>query len=190
MASFVKVGLLLVLVVVFAGLNLSSAAKIYTVGDSIGWTIQNSPNYTAWAAGKPFHKGDIVYFKYNKQFHNVEEVTKADYNSCKNGSPLATYSTGNDSITIKTAGHHYFICGVPGHCQIGQKVDIFVEGGKATAPASSAAPSPSLSPAFIPSTAPSASSALAPSSGAQLSVTLSTIIEVATMTSAIVLMGL
>ncbi|PKU88106.1 mavicyanin [Dendrobium catenatum] len=189
MASFVKVGLLLVVVVVFAGLNLS-AAKIYTVGDSIGWTILNSPNYTAWAAGKPFREGDTVYFKYNKQFHNVLEVSKADYNSCKSSSPSATYSTGNDSITIKTAGHHYFICGIPGHCQIGQKVDIFVGGGKATAPASSAAPSPSLSPAFIPSTAPSASAAQAPSSGAQLPLALSTIIEVATMTSAIVLMGL
>ncbi|KAH0454403.1 hypothetical protein IEQ34_016327 [Dendrobium chrysotoxum] len=189
MASFVKVGLLLVVVAVFAGLNLS-AAKLYTVGDSIGWTILNNPNYTAWASGKTFHEGDILYFKYNKQFHNVLEVTKEDYNSCKSGSPSATYSTGNDSITIKTAGHHYFICGFPGHCQIGQKVDIFVGGGKAPAPASSAAPSASLSPAFIPSTAPSASSALAPSSGAQLSVALSTIIEVVTMTSAIVLMGL
>ncbi|KAH0454405.1 hypothetical protein IEQ34_016329 [Dendrobium chrysotoxum] len=59
MASFVKVGLLLVVVAVFAGLNLS-AAKLYTVGDSIGWTILNNPNYTAWASGKTFHEGDIL----------------------------------------------------------------------------------------------------------------------------------
>ncbi|XP_020580006.1 mavicyanin-like [Phalaenopsis equestris] len=189
MASFLKVGLILAAFFVFAGLN-SSAAKIYTVGDSIGWTILNSPNYTAWAASKTFHVGDIVTFNYNKQFHNVLEVSKADYNACTNHSTLAMYFSGKDSITIKTAGHHYYICGVPGHCQLGQKVDIFVGGGKASAPSSSAAPSPSASPAFAPSTGPSSSnSALAPSTGAHLSTTLAMIIGVMAMASATVLIG-
>lgn len=189
MAFLDKAGLLLAVAAVFAGLNLSSA-KVYTVGGSMGWTILNSPNYTAWAAGKSFHEDDMLKFNYNKQFHNVLEVDKADYNACKNDSALATYTTGNDSITLNSAGHHYYICGFPGHCQIGQKVDIFVEGGEPTAPSSSAAPSPSVSPARITSPGPSSGNfAPAPSAGVCLSVALSMIIKVTTMVSAIVLLG-
>lgn len=84
-------------------------------------------------------------FEYNKSFHNVLEVTKAEYNACNASSPIATYATGNDSITIKTKGHHYFLCGFPGHCTIGQKVDIYIPKSSSAAPSTSpaAAPSPS-----------------------------------------------
>nr|GLL41767.1 mavicyanin-like isoform X1 [Ipomoea trifida] len=67
-------------------------------------------------------------FEYNPQLHNVMQVTHAMYKSCNASSPIATYTTGNDSITIKSGGHHFFLCGVPGHCQSGQKVDINVVG--------------------------------------------------------------
>ncbi|KAK8961550.1 hypothetical protein KSP40_PGU013410 [Platanthera guangdongensis] len=149
MASLMKLVFVVVVLVILAGKS-ASAAKVYTVGDSIGWTILNNPNYTAWVSGKTFHAGDTIVFKYNKQFHNVLEVTKADYAACKNGSPLAEYTTGDDSITLKTAGHHYFICGVPGHCQLGQKVDISTVGGKASAPT----PAPSGAPSTVPGAAP------------------------------------
>ncbi|RWW61879.1 hypothetical protein BHE74_00031037 [Ensete ventricosum] len=92
----------------------------------------------------------LAVFEYNKSFHNVLEVSKADYRSCNAASPVATFATGNDSITIKTTGHHYFICGIPGHCSGGQKVDI-----KVAKSAFSAAPS--TSPAASPSTSPAAS---------------------------------
>lgn len=65
-------------------------------------------------------------FEYNPQFHNVMRVTHAMYRACNTSAPLATFTTGNDSITITTKGHHFFFCGVPGHCQSGQKVDINV----------------------------------------------------------------
>ncbi|KAJ6430032.1 hypothetical protein OIU84_021445 [Salix udensis] len=63
----------------------------------------------------------VSVFEYNAQFHNVMRVTHAMYKACNTSAPLATYTTGNDSITIKTRGHHFFFCGVPGHCQAGQK---------------------------------------------------------------------
>ncbi|CAN6168499.1 unnamed protein product, partial [Urochloa humidicola] len=123
-------------VTVLAGV---ASAAVYEVGDKIGWTIMGNPNYTAWAASKTFHKNDVVVFTYNKQFHNVMAVSKADYKNCDPSKPIATWSTGNDSVVLNTTGHHYFLCGFPGHCGIGQKVDIRVASSSA---ASSPAPAP------------------------------------------------
>ena len=61
-------------------------------------------------------------------------VTHPMYRACNVSAPLATYTTGNDSINITTKGHHYFFCGVPGHCQAGQKVDINVLRTSETSP--------------------------------------------------------
>lgn len=99
-------------------------------------------------------------FTYLKQFHNVMAVSKAGYKNCDASKPIATWSTGNDSVVLNTTGHHYFLCGVTGHCAAGQKVDINVL-------ASSAAPSesPSMAPAPAGGSAPggSGSAAAAPS---------------------------
>lgn len=62
------------------------------------------------------------------------------YNSCNisEGTPLETFNTGNDSVKLNSYGHNLFICGFPGHCQKGQKVDINVIRVTATqSPASS-----------------------------------------------------
>lgn len=81
-------------------------------------------------------------FEYSAQFHNVMRVTHAMYRACNATAPIATYTTGNDSIKITTKGHHFFFCGVPGHCQAGQKVDINV---LRTTTTSETAPTPSPS---------------------------------------------
>ncbi|THU46937.1 hypothetical protein C4D60_Mb09t10220 [Musa balbisiana] len=135
-------GLVALLLVAGAG---PAEGAVYKVGDSAGWTIMGSPNYTAWALSKNFHAGDTIVFEYNKSFHDVLEVTKAEYNACNASSPIATYATGNDSITIKTKGHHYFLCGFPGHCAIGQKVDIYIPKSSSAAPSTSPAAAPSTS---------------------------------------------
>ncbi|KAK3190020.1 hypothetical protein Dsin_029581 [Dipteronia sinensis] len=103
-----------------------SSAAVYKVGDSAGWTTIGNVDYKMWAATKTFQVGDIIHFEYNSQFHNVMRVTHPMYRACNGSAPLATYTTGNDSITITARGHHFFFCGVPGHCQAGQKVDINV----------------------------------------------------------------
>ncbi|CAN1852270.1 unnamed protein product [Linum perenne] len=125
-----------------AVLVIQAHGALHKVGDSVGWTIIGSPDYEQWAAAKTFQLGDVVrksyvtpnlpcfslicYILYNPQFHNVMKVTHAMYRACNASAPLETYTTGNDSITITTRGHHFFICGVPGHCLSGQKVDINV----------------------------------------------------------------
>ncbi|KAJ6820587.1 putative mavicyanin isoform X1 [Iris pallida] len=119
----------------------SSSAAVYTVGDKQGWTTMGTPNYTAWAEEVlPCRRHSV--FLYNNTFHNVVEVKKSDYDACTVKSAIETHATGKDSITIKTAGTHYYLCGFPGHCAIGQKVAIAASAGKSVAPAPSAAPSP------------------------------------------------
>ncbi|XP_011026225.1 PREDICTED: mavicyanin-like [Populus euphratica] len=133
-------------------------AAVYKVGDSTGWTTIGNFDYKKWSATKTFQVHDIILFEYNAQFHNVMRVTHAMYKACNTSAPLATYTTGNDSITIKTRGHHFFFCGVPGHCQAGQKVDINVPQSNEMAPASSVSSSESSPPvpsAKVPGPAPS-----------------------------------
>lgn len=94
-------------------------------------------------------------FEYNPNFHNVLHVNHSDFQSCKFTAPIATYSTGKESITIKQPGHYYYICGIPGHCDVGQKVDIRVTGSS----------KPSLSPGPTPRSSPSPSTEVPLSGG-------------------------
>ncbi|XP_047308334.1 mavicyanin-like [Impatiens glandulifera] len=105
---------------------ITGAAVVYRVGDSAGWTTIGNVDYKLWAATKTFQVGDIIRFEYNPQFHKVMQVTHRHYRSCNTTHPIATHTSGNDSISIASHSHHFFLCGVPGHCQSGQKVDINV----------------------------------------------------------------
>ncbi|KAE8675197.1 Stellacyanin [Hibiscus syriacus] len=137
-----------VLMLAFVGVSLGAVHK---VGDSTGWTSLGNINYLKWASSKAFHVGDSLLFEYNPQFHNVMQVTHNDYQSCNGTSAIASYTSGSDSVTLKRTGHFYFLCGVPGHCQAGQKVDVLV---KPSSKGPAASPSPSTlgsSPANSPS---------------------------------------
>ncbi|KAI3908829.1 hypothetical protein MKW98_029379 [Papaver atlanticum] len=127
----------------------SSMAATYDVGDASGWTLMGGVNYNEWASSKTFHAGDTLRFVYNRDFHNVLQVTSSDYESCTTTAPLATYATGNDAIPIMGEDDHfYFICGIPGHCEMDQKVDIQVVAQvPAISPPSATPPSPSKSSA-------------------------------------------
>ncbi|OMP06143.1 Plastocyanin-like protein [Corchorus olitorius] len=138
-----KTTILAFLLTMLALLGLSLGA-VHKVGDSSGWTIMGDTDYTNWASARTFHVGDSLLFEYNSEFHDVVEVSHDDFQSCKGTSGIATYASGSDTITLERPGHYYFLCGVPGHCQIGQRVDILVQ------PASSIN-SPSTSPCALPS---------------------------------------
>jgi plastocyanin len=144
----------------------------YTVGDTLGWTIPpngSAAAYTSWASRKSFKVGDVLVFNFQLSAHNVEEVTKAKYDSCSSVSPIATFSTPPVRVTLNKTGTHYYICGVPGHCSAGQKLTIKVGGGSsssspATSPSPAASsPSPSAG-ATSPSDSPSGSTGSVPSS--------------------------
>ncbi|GLJ32831.1 hypothetical protein SUGI_0661230 [Cryptomeria japonica] len=118
----------------------------YNVGDSTGWIV-GPVNYTIWAASNQFHVGDTLVFSYDKQFHNVVEVTKEKYDKCTSAAPLAYYNDGNTTVVLKKQGSHYYICGFPGHCVAGQKVKITVLPLPAAGPSPPPAPAPS--PPFV-----------------------------------------
>ncbi|XP_021900037.1 mavicyanin-like [Carica papaya] len=100
-----------------------SLGAVHKVGDSAGWSP--AADYQKWASSNTFHVGDTLVFEYNKQLHNVKQVKREDFESCNAASPIATYTTGSDSISLKSRGDYYF-CGFAGHCQAGQKVHVKV----------------------------------------------------------------
>lgn len=163
----------MVLLVLSAAVQVSVAA-VYKVGDSAGWTTIGNVDYKQWAATKNFQVGDVILFEYNPQFHNVMQVTHPQYQACNASSPIATHTTGNDSITITTHGHHLFLCGVPGHCQAGQRVDINVI-RTSLAPT----PSPAPSPPAVPTPAPASNAAALLYNSNRLVGDLGTVIAVA-----------
>ncbi|XP_028771636.1 mavicyanin-like [Neltuma alba] len=119
---------LLITMIMMMKMAIMSNAAVYKVGGSDGWTSIGRVDYKNWAASKNFQVGDTIIFEYNPQYHNVMRVAYEMYKSCNvsEGTPLVTFSTGNDSIKLNHYGHHLFMCGFPGHCQKGQKVDINV----------------------------------------------------------------
>lgn len=136
-------GMVMALALALAGMVATSSAAVYQVGGSSGWTILGNVNYADWAGKQTFKVGDVIEFKYPQGIHNVLEVNKADYSSCTNSTPIATHTSGDDKVTIKSPGHRFFICGVPGHCAAGQKLNVRVL--KTQKPRSSEAPSPAPS---------------------------------------------
>ncbi|KAM7478410.1 hypothetical protein LguiA_026623 [Lonicera macranthoides] len=139
-----------------------ASGVVYKVGDSLGWTNIGNFDYKAWSSNKTFHVGDTIVFNYNKQFHNVLRVTHQQFRDCNNTAPIATFTSGTDSFSVRRPGHYYFICGVSDHCQTGQKVDIRVPKFPSPAPAPFAPvvplPSPGMAPAVAPAPKKSGSS--------------------------------
>ncbi|XVE95247.1 hypothetical protein REPUB_Repub02eG0079800 [Reevesia pubescens] len=125
-SSLGMVCLLLVLCMV-----VPSLAIVYTVGDTSGWTT--GVDYTTWTNGKTFKVGDSLVFNYPTS-HTVDEVSSSDYSTCTVGNAITTDNSGATTFALKTAGTHYFICGVIGHCGNGMKLAVKVESGSSTTP--------------------------------------------------------
>ncbi|KAL6194595.1 hypothetical protein ACLB2K_035677 [Fragaria x ananassa] len=141
----------------------AAAGAAYEVGGPDGWII--GTDYHQWSSSKEFHVGDTLLFSYSP-YHNVIEVTKQGFESCDPNSPIVAYDSGSDSITLERPGHYYFLCGIPGHCNVGQKVEVVVSSlpTPADSPVSSPSPTPSgLASPSTPSAAPSSSPSSTPS---------------------------
>ncbi|KAF9687351.1 hypothetical protein SADUNF_Sadunf02G0084600 [Salix dunnii] len=137
MASFHSGSVFCVILVVLC-MAVPILAKGHTVGDSSGWAI--GMDYSTWTSGKTFSVGDSLVFNYGGG-HTVDEVSASDYSTCTTGNAITSDSSGATTITLKTAGTHYFICGVPGHCGSGMKLAVTVAAaGSSTTPSSSETP--------------------------------------------------
>ncbi|XP_010484775.1 PREDICTED: mavicyanin-like [Camelina sativa] len=152
---------LLILVALF---GVAVGGTIHKVGDSNGWTKMG--DYDAWASSRTFQVGDSLLFTYNNNFHDVTEVTYNDFEMCESSKPLMKYTSGSDSISLTKPGLKQFICGVPGHCKSGQKLQIHVlptSLGPVTAPVPRPVRSPSSSSSPSPANAPQYQHQMAPS---------------------------
>ncbi|XP_062213164.1 blue copper protein 1a-like [Phragmites australis] len=124
------------------------------VGDESGWSL--GFNYSAWAETKRFEVGDTLVFKYTSPSHTVVEVGGVDFAACNKPGDATKLATGEDRVTLDTAGRRWFVCGVGEHCQKGMKLKISVlaaDEGTGVAPAlapgspSTTPPPPASSPA-------------------------------------------
>ncbi|KAI3896706.1 hypothetical protein MKW98_009559 [Papaver atlanticum] len=142
--------------IALAVLCVASTAEVYMVGDDHGWNINSLAYYKEWYASKAFKIGDSIVFEYAPERHNVVQVTYENYNKCNASSPIKTFNSGKDTIPIKANGHYFYICGIPNHCGMGQKVNIRVVSRDSpvtpTPPSGITVPS-SSTPAPPPSTA-------------------------------------
>ncbi|KAK9748182.1 hypothetical protein RND81_02G041700 [Saponaria officinalis] len=99
----------------------------FMVGDSKGWGVPPSkePNsYNLWAEKKRFKVNDTLEFQYKKD--SIMIVNEAEYEKCKTSSPLFFSNNGNTAIALNRSGLFYFISGVTGHCERGQKMVVKV----------------------------------------------------------------
>ncbi|XP_013740457.1 uclacyanin 1-like [Brassica napus] len=149
MASREMLIIISVLATTFIGL---AVATDHTIGGPSGWTV--GANLKTWAAGQTFSVGDNLVFAYPSAFHDVVEVTKPEYDSCQAVKPLITFANGNSIVPLTTPGKRYFICGMPGHCTQGMKLEVNV------VPAANTAPTAPLSNSVTSLNAPSPSSVL------------------------------
>ncbi|XP_010510046.1 PREDICTED: uclacyanin 1-like [Camelina sativa] len=144
---------MLIIIAVLATTLISlTVATDHTIGGPSGWTVGAS--LRTWAAAQTFAVGDNLVFSYPAAFHDVVEVTKPEFDSCQSVKPLITFANGNSIVPLTTPGKRYFICGMPGHCSQGMKLEVNV------VPTTTAAPTAPL-PNTVPSLkAPSPSSVL------------------------------
>ena len=149
---------LLVAITLCGACSSANAGRVYRVGDSDGWIIQD---YTQWSSSKEFHIGDSLFFSYNGQHHNVIEVTEDGFKSCDSRAPIAAYHSGSDTVPLNRPGHYYFLCGTAGHCAAGQKLEVVVSLPPPDSPVSSPSPAPTV--LSSPSTPPRAHQVSSPS---------------------------
>lgn len=95
-------------------------------------------------------------FKYNS-YHNVLEVTKHAFDECITTNPITYDTSGTTTVLLTMPGKRYFICGAPGHCLNGMKMEIEV--ADRPAPTTPSPPPPLPSP---PPPQPAAAAAPAP----------------------------
>lgn len=103
-------------------------------------------------------------FIYTEGNHNVIKVDGKGFANCATSPNSGILTSGQDKITLNTPGNKWYICGVTGHCDSGQKLKITVLpksmlcGALSPAPEPaepdfSWAPAPVATPGYLPEAA-------------------------------------
>ncbi|XP_010551167.1 PREDICTED: early nodulin-like protein 1 [Tarenaya hassleriana] len=117
-----------VLLFVFASVYVFSCVSCseFVVGGEDGWVVPTSTKdlYNQWASKNRFKVYDTIRFKYKKD--SVLVVTEEEYKNCRSSKPEFFSNKGDTVFNLDRSGLFYFISGVSGHCQKGQKMIIKV----------------------------------------------------------------
>jgi hypothetical protein len=84
-----------------------------------------------------FGRGDAG-FRYTND--SVLLVSHDDYKQCNTETPLSRFTSGDTKFRLDGAGPFYFISGVPGHCEAGQRMIARVRAPSSLTGAPAAAP--------------------------------------------------
>ncbi|PHT32063.1 hypothetical protein CQW23_28400 [Capsicum baccatum] len=112
-----------VLLFLAAAISNTVSTTDHIVGGNKGWNP--GINYTLWTNNQTFYAGDFISFRYEKTQHNVLQVDKLGYDSCRIEGALGNWSSGKDFILLDKSKRYYFICGIGG-CSNGMKVSVLV----------------------------------------------------------------
>ncbi|XP_023542474.1 mavicyanin-like [Cucurbita pepo subsp. pepo] len=105
----------------------SATCSEFLVGDEHGWAVpqhKHADRYNKWASHNRFNVDDALHFKFEKD--SVMEVTEEEYKQCLSSKPLLYNNNGDAVVRLERAGLFYFISGVSGHCEKGQRMIIKV----------------------------------------------------------------
>ncbi|KAK3158964.1 hypothetical protein QOZ80_2AG0143970 [Eleusine coracana subsp. coracana] len=123
---------------------------VFSVGDEKGWTVPSgngTESYNHWAKRNRFQVGDVLEFKYAND--SVLRVSHDDYKQCSTEIPMSRFTDGDTKFAFDTFGPFYFISGVPGHCEAGQRMIARV-----MAPSTLTGGAPAAAPGMPPATTP------------------------------------
>ncbi|XP_044503628.1 early nodulin-like protein 1 [Mangifera indica] len=144
-----SVNVMFLLLTIFSSLHYLSSSLEFQVGGTEGWVVppaNDTKVYNVWASENRFQVGDIIFFKYKKD--SVMEVTEKEYNKCNSTRPKFFSNTGDSAFRLDHSGSFYFISGVSGHCEKGQKMIVKVISPEDSIPSdhkSSTVPGPGVS---------------------------------------------
>ncbi|KAJ4830396.1 hypothetical protein Tsubulata_033985 [Turnera subulata] len=98
----------------------------FLVGGEDGWGVpkKDEQTYNEWASRNRFKVNDTVQFVYKKD--SVLVVTEEEYKKCRSSHPFFFSNNGDTEFTLDRPGLFYFISGVSGHCERGEKMIIKV----------------------------------------------------------------
>ncbi|KAF7806318.1 mavicyanin-like [Senna tora] len=97
----------------------------FQVGGKNGWAVPKSKDdFNHWASQNRFRVNDTLRFKYEKD--SVLVVSEEEYHKCKSLRPIFFSNNGDTVFKFERAGLFFFISGVSGHCDRGQKMIIKV----------------------------------------------------------------
>ncbi|KAL6012175.1 hypothetical protein ACLOJK_002653 [Asimina triloba] len=133
----------------------SEAREFLVGGKPNSWQMPSLPSNSLnqWAEANRFHVGDSLVWKFDNEKDSVLVVTEENYRTCNTSNPVAAHKAGNVVMELDRSGPFYFISGVKGRCDKGEKLIVVVmnerkEGffGLAPAPAPTDFEGPAVAP--------------------------------------------